>query len=76
MATNSAGEKLSKQTRAPALRPDQAGRALASALAFLGQAVPLDLERAGLREIWDWAFLHWSFAAIPQRAAGRDVLAG
>jgi len=76
VATNSAGEKLSKQTRAPALRPDQAGRALASALAFLGQAVPLDLERAGLREIWDWAFLHWSFAAIPRHAAGRDALAG
>ncbi|QLQ23961.1 MAG: tRNA glutamyl-Q(34) synthetase GluQRS [Dechloromonas sp.] len=75
VATNSAGEKLSKQTRAPALRPDQAGRALASALAFLGQAVPPDLGGAGLREIWDWAFLHWSFAAIPRHAAGRDTLA-
>lgn len=76
VATNSAGEKLSKQTRAPRLHPDQAGRALASALAFLGQAVPPDLERAGLREIWDWALANWAFAAIPRHAAARDALAG
>jgi len=75
VATNSAGEKLSKQTRAPALRPDQAGRALASALAFLGQAVPPGLAYAGLHDLWDWALRHWSFAAIPQRAAGREVVA-
>ncbi len=76
VATNAAGEKLSKQTRAPALRPDQAGRALASALAFLGQAVPPDLARAELRDLWDWALRYWSFAAIPRQAAGRDALAG
>lgn len=69
VATNAAGEKLSKQTRAPALRPDRAGSALASALAFLGQAPPPDLARAGMREIWDWASRHWSFAAIPPQAA-------
>jgi len=72
VATNAAGEKLSKQTRAPALRPDRAGGALASALAFLGQAAPPGLALAGVREIWDWAFLNWSFATIPpQAAAGR-----
>ena len=76
VATNAAGEKLSKQTRAPALRPDQAGRALALALAFLGQAVPPDLARAELRDLWDWALRYWSFAAIPRQAAGRDALAG
>jgi len=76
VATNAAGEKLSKQTRAPALRPDQAGRALAAVLTFLGQAVPPDLARAGLRDLWDWALQHWSFAAIPrQAAAGRVAVA-
>ena len=76
VVTNAAGEKLSKQTRAPALRPDQAGRALASALTFLGQAVTPDLARGGVREIWDWASRHWSFAAIPPRAAaGRAAVA-
>jgi len=75
VATNAAGEKLSKQTRAPALRPDQAGRALAAALAFLGQAVPPDVARAGLRDLWDWALRHWSFADIPRQAAAGRVAA-
>ena len=69
VATNAAGEKLSKQTGAPALRPDQAGRALAAALTFLGQAAPPDLARAGLHDLWDWACQRWSIAAIPQKAA-------
>ena len=69
VATNVAGEKLSKQTRAPALRIDQAGATLVAALEFLGQATPAGLAHAGLREIWNWAFRHWSFADIPRQAA-------
>jgi glutamyl-Q tRNA(Asp) synthetase len=69
VATNAAGEKLSKQTRAPALRIEQAGEMLVSALDFLGQATPAGLAHAGLREIWRWAFQHWSFADIPRQAA-------
>ena len=75
VATNAAGEKLSKQTGAPALRPDQAGRELASALTFLGQPVPPDLARAGLRDLWDWALQDWSFAAISRQAAAGRVAA-
>jgi glutamyl-Q tRNA(Asp) synthetase len=37
VATNERGEKLSKQTLAPAVRPDEAPEALQRALAFLGQ---------------------------------------
>ena len=37
VATNERGEKLSKQTRAPAIDPARAAEALAGALAFLGQ---------------------------------------
>ena len=69
VATNAAGEKLSKQTRAPALRIDQAGEALVAALNFLGQATPAGLAHAGLREIWSWAFQYWSFADVPRQAA-------
>jgi len=69
VATNAAGEKLSKQTRAPALRVEQAGETLVAALNFLGQKAPEGLASAGLREIWGWAFGHWSFAAIPRQAA-------
>ena len=76
VATNAAGEKLSKQTRAPALRPDQAGPGLAAALGFLGQAVPAGLSAAGVREIWRWAIAHWVFAQVPQRTAVRPHLPG
>lgn len=67
VAANSAGEKLSKQTRADALQPEEAPALLSRALAFLGQPVPLDLEYAPLSEVWDWAHEHWSFAAIPRQ---------
>ena len=48
VATNAAGEKLSKQTRAPALDVRQAGATLADALRFLGQPVA---GRAGGRAV-------------------------
>ena len=69
VATNGAGEKLSKQTLAPAVQLGQAGVALVAALDFLGQAPPADLARAGVRQIWDWALANWSFARIPQQPA-------
>jgi glutamyl-Q tRNA(Asp) synthetase len=68
VATNAAGEKLSKQTRAPALMPGQEAAALVAALRFLGQPVPLALAAAAPAEVWAWAFAHWSFAAVPRRA--------
>jgi len=69
VATNAVGEKLSKQTRAPALRIEQAGEMLVAALDFLGQATPEGMAHAGLREIWNWAFQYWSFAGIPRQVA-------
>ncbi len=64
---NAAGEKLSKQTLAPALDLAQAPAMLVQALLFLGQAVPAALARADLGEVWRWAHAHWSFAAIPRQ---------
>ena len=67
VASNAAGEKLSKQTLAPALEAGQAGPTLVRALNFLGQDVPAELVAAPPAEVWAWAHAHWSFAAIPQR---------
>ena len=67
VASNAAGEKLSKQTLAPALDRRQAGPMLVRALAFLGQTVPTELAGAPPTEVWAWAHAHWSFAAIPRQ---------
>lgn len=64
VATNGAGEKLSKQTRAPALEVVRAAANLVEALSFLGQAPPEELVRASVGEVWAWARSHWQFAAI------------
>jgi len=69
VATNTAGEKWSKQTLAPALESGKAAAELVRALAFLGQSVPAELGRATVAEVWDWAFCQWSFAEIPRQAA-------
>lgn len=69
VAINAAGEKLSKQTRAPALDSTRAAEQLVAALRFLGQAVPGELARATVGEVWAWAMAHWSFDAIPRQAA-------
>jgi glutamyl-Q tRNA(Asp) synthetase len=67
VATNARGEKLSKQTLAPALKPADAAGQIVLALRFLGQAVPPTLAAASLREIWTWALANWSGSCIPRR---------
>lgn len=69
VASNPAGEKLSKQTRAPALDARHAAAQLVAALRFLGQAIPDDLGRAAVAEVWAWAHANWRFAAIPRLAS-------
>ncbi|PXX74534.1 tRNA glutamyl-Q(34) synthetase GluQRS [Rivihabitans pingtungensis] len=63
LLVNTAGEKLSKQTLAPAIRPDQAADELRLALARLNHAPPADCQ--GLDELWSWALAHWSLARAP-----------
>ena len=69
VATNAAGEKLSKQTRAPALDIRQATDQLWRALAFLGQQPPAELVQADLKDLWQWAHQHWDRSAIPRQRA-------
>ena len=69
VAANAAGEKLSKQTLAPAVAHEHAVLLLVRALRFLGQSVPVEVAQASVPELWAWALAHWSFAAIPRQLA-------
>ena len=59
VATNTAGEKLSKQTRAADARPEDIPRALE----FLGLPAPAGM--AGT-ELLDWAVGQWDPARVPR----------
>lgn len=67
VATNAAGEKLSKQTLARAVDEHPPAAALVTALRFLGQTPPAGLDHATLAEVWAWALHHWRLAAVPRR---------
>ncbi len=73
VAQNEAGEKLSKQTLAPAIDPARAAMELMRALRFLGQNPPEELVRRPLHEIWNWAIPNWDVSRIP-RVLGATVL--
>ena len=65
VAVNANGEKLSKQTRAEAVRFGQGSAVLAQVLEFLGYRVPAELCRAPTAEFWHWAIGEWSMAKVP-----------
>ena len=71
VAINPAGEKLSKQTHAPAIpaRPDL--ELLCRCLHFLGQEVPPGLAEAELDAFWSWAIPRWDPIRIAPRRAIR-----
>ncbi|MDR3214514.1 MAG: tRNA glutamyl-Q(34) synthetase GluQRS [Azoarcus sp.] len=66
VATNAAGEKLSKQTLTRAIDDDPPARTLTTALAFLGQKPPAALAGASRTEVWKWALAHWRLENVPQ----------
>ncbi len=65
LAKNPNGDKLSKQTGATALDPDQAAATLCSALQFLGQDTTPELAQATPAEILAEAVRQWKPARIP-----------
>lgn len=65
LVLNAAGEKLSKQTLAPAILPQQAAPLLVLALQFLGQQPPEGLAELTVDDILLWAVRHWQTARIP-----------
>ncbi|HUL56574.1 MAG TPA: glutamate--tRNA ligase family protein, partial [Usitatibacter sp.] len=66
VATNAAGEKLSKQTLAPGIDSHEAGAQLAAALAFLGQPKPTV---TAARSILEQAVATWDPDRIPRKPA-------
>jgi glutamyl-Q tRNA(Asp) synthetase len=66
IAVNTNGEKLSKQTLAKPISSQLEGQQLFSALCFLGQNPPLEMQNATLGELWRWGFANWSLAKIPR----------
>ncbi len=69
VAVDRTGQKLSKQSLAPAVDPSQPGSVIAEALRFLGQPPPADLEGATVRELWAWTRATWSRDRLPRTRA-------
>ncbi|GGC70454.1 tRNA glutamyl-Q(34) synthetase GluQRS [Marinobacter halophilus] len=61
---NDQGQKLSKQTHAPALDDTWPAANLVRALDALGQRPPATLERATVEEVLTWGRNHWQRRAI------------
>lgn len=69
LVTNAAGQKLSKQTLAPAL-PERGRRVvLAQALAALGHPPPPELLGAGPADLLSWATARWCIKNVPLHPA-------
>lgn len=64
VAENSAGQKLSKLTGAPAVSTKNVSKTLHSALLALNQRVPSEMSNGSLEGIWDWAIEHWHLPAL------------
>lgn len=66
LALNPQGQKLSKQTHAPAIGLQDQLQKLIAALGFLGQEPPSATQFANLNQFWDWAIQHWDTQKIPK----------
>jgi len=69
VVTNSAGQKLSKQTLAPAVSPAEACKLLGDALAHLGQTLPPGARHADPVQLLASAAQRWDTAVIPRQRA-------
>ena len=65
IATDAAGEKLSKQTRAAPVDCSRPSRNLCDVLHFLGQLLPAGLIDEPPATVLTWAAAHWDATAIP-----------
>lgn len=69
MATNSEGQKLSKQNHAAALIAGEESQNLWLALEWLQQQPPAELKNKSVQRILDWAIGNWSIASVPKQIA-------
>lgn len=65
VAVNARGEKLSKQTHAPAIDATHPAPAIAAALRFLGHTPPSACDN-DLSALWQWALENWSLGQVPR----------
>jgi glutamyl-Q tRNA(Asp) synthetase len=65
LITNAAGQKLSKQTLAPALPVCGHGAVLVQALTVLGHPPPAELADAEPAELLAWVSAHWNIENVP-----------
>lgn len=63
---NAAGEKLSKQTLAPAVDAGEGVPRLAAALELLGHPVPAEVRSGVVNDFWKWAVSEWSIDRVPK----------
>lgn len=70
VAVDSKLAKLSKQTFAQSVTPDDRHGAVLDALRFLRQELPDSPHDASRDELWQWAIEHWDITALP---AGRTL---
>lgn len=66
IAVNAQGEKLSKQTLAPAIATDDVVVTLIEVLEFLQQQPPAELRQGSVEELLGWAIKNWQ----PERMKG------
>ncbi len=66
IAVNAQGEKLSKQTLAPAIATDDVAATLIAVLEFLRQQPPAELRQGRVEEVLEWAVGNWQ----PERMKG------
>ncbi len=67
IVTNSAGEKLSKQTRAAPVDLSNGLGQLITALRFLGQQPPEGLRNSDIPSFWQWAIENWQPNKVPRK---------
>jgi glutamyl-Q tRNA(Asp) synthetase len=66
IAVNQQGEKLSKQTHASPISPDQAGLMLARALSFLGLSPDTGVLYEDPETLLGWAVANWDLSRVPR----------
>ena len=64
IAVNAQGEKLSKQTLAPAITTNDAVATLIEVLEFLRQQPPPELRQGSVEEVLRWAVKHWQLERL------------
>lgn len=76
IAINELGQKLSKQTLAPALelKTQYLLVNLCKALNFLGQTTTDSSSFTSTKEFWDWAIAHWDLNKIPKQLAYHQII--